>query len=241
MSFENNSVRKNIFLSACFCGDSRLSLRQMDQTFKFGGIIGYGNSYLEFLFRHFQVFRLHAKLHDNAGAVPAHSGKGPGYCYVIGRRPNLCLLGHVTGLLICLYAKIFQPSIFNSVGFWNCRSLIVLGIELTEKDIIEEMRFYIDGSLQRFSFFPPKTCKPVKQTTWNASNLHGIEWSSEKLDYDKLFAVFYDINVINAELFAKWLEKCRLLTSRTKCRKFGWLWLPKKSRYYQNGQFLDLL
>ena len=99
--------------------------------------------------------------------------------------------------------------------------MIVLGIELTEKDIIEELRFYIAGSLQRFSFFPPETCKPDKQTTWNASNLHGIEWSSGKLDYDKLFAVFYDIKVINAELFAKGLKKSRLLTSRTKCRKFG--------------------
>ena len=36
MSFENNSVRKNLFLSACFCWDSRISLREMDQKFKFG-------------------------------------------------------------------------------------------------------------------------------------------------------------------------------------------------------------
>ena len=32
MSFEHNSVRKNIFPSACFCWDSRLSLREMDQN-----------------------------------------------------------------------------------------------------------------------------------------------------------------------------------------------------------------
>ena len=51
MSFEHNSVRKNLFLSACFCWDSRHSLREMDQKFKFGGTIGYGDSYLEFLFR----------------------------------------------------------------------------------------------------------------------------------------------------------------------------------------------
>ena len=55
----------------------------MDQKIKFGGIIGYGDSYLKFLFRHFKVFRLHAILHDTAGAVRAHSGKGPGYCYKI--------------------------------------------------------------------------------------------------------------------------------------------------------------
>ena len=31
MTFKHNSVRKNLFLSACFCWDSRLSLREMDQ------------------------------------------------------------------------------------------------------------------------------------------------------------------------------------------------------------------
>ena len=117
MSSEHNSLRKNLFLSACFCWESRFSLREMDQKFKFGGTIGYGKSYLEFLFRHFKVFRLHGILHDNARAVRTHSGKGPGYCYMIGRGPNSCLLGHVTGLLFCLYAKLFLPSIFNSADF----------------------------------------------------------------------------------------------------------------------------
>ena len=49
MTFEHNSVRKNLFLSACFCWDSRLSLHEMDQKIKFGGLIGYGNSYLYFV------------------------------------------------------------------------------------------------------------------------------------------------------------------------------------------------
>ena len=79
MSFEHNSVRKNLFLSACFCWESRLFLREMDQKFKFGGTIGYGDSYLEFLIHLFKVFRLHAILRDAAGAVRANSGKGPGY------------------------------------------------------------------------------------------------------------------------------------------------------------------
>ena len=113
MSFENNSVRKNFHLSAGFCWDSRHSLRVVDQKIKFGETIGYGDSYLEFLFRHFKVFRLHAIQHDAAGAVQAHSGKGHGYCYMIGRGPNSCLLGQVTGLLCCLYVKIFLPSIFQ--------------------------------------------------------------------------------------------------------------------------------
>ena len=78
MSFEDNSFRKNLFRSACFCWDSRFCLREKDQKFKFGGTIDYGDSYLEFLFRHFKIFRLHLLLHDAAGAVRAHSGKGPG-------------------------------------------------------------------------------------------------------------------------------------------------------------------
>ena len=69
MSFEHNSVRNNLFLSSCFCWDSRLSLREMDQKFKFGGKAGYGDSYLDSVFRYSKVFKLHAVLHDAAGTV----------------------------------------------------------------------------------------------------------------------------------------------------------------------------
>ena len=91
-------------------------------------------------------------------------------------------------------------------------SLIVLDIELTDKNIIEQLGLFTDGSLQRFSFRPPKTFQPNKQTTWNTSCLHGIAFTSGKQYYEKLFAVFYGIKVMNAEVFAKGLEKCRLLT-----------------------------
>ena len=91
-------------------------------------------------------------------------------------------------------------------------SLIVLDIELTEKNVIIELGLFIDGSVQGFSFCPPKTFKPNKQTTWSTNHLHGIGWSSGKLEYEKLFAVFYDIKVMNAEVFAKGIEKCRLLS-----------------------------
>ena len=92
-------------------------------------------------------------------------------------------------------------------------SCIVLDIELTEKNTIKELGLYIDSSVQGFSFCPPKFFKSNKQTTWNTSHLHGIAWSIEKLDYEKLFAVFYDVRLIMAEVFAKGLEKCRLLNN----------------------------
>ena len=91
-------------------------------------------------------------------------------------------------------------------------SLTVLDIELTQKNISKELGTCIHGSVQGFSFCPPKIFKPNKQTTWNTSHLHEIAWSSGKLEYEKLFAVFYDIKVLNAEVFAKGFEKCRLLT-----------------------------
>ena len=152
MTFKHNSVRKNLFLSACFCWESGLSLREMDQKFKFGGLIGYGNSCLDSVFRYSKVFRLHAILHDAAGAVRAHSGKGPGYCYMIGRGPNSCLLGHVTRLLFCLYVKFSLPSIFNSVDFWSSMSLIVLDTEVTEKNIIKELGLLLMVLYKDFHF-----------------------------------------------------------------------------------------
>ena len=92
-------------------------------------------------------------------------------------------------------------------------SCIVLDVELTEQNIIKGLGLCIDGSVQGFSFCPLKSFEPNKQTTWNTSHLHGNAWSSGKPGYEKLFAVFYDIRLMNAEVFAKGLEKCRLLTN----------------------------
>ena len=69
MSFEHNCSRKNMFQSTCFYWVSGLPLREMDQKFKIGGLIGLGNSCLDSVFRYSKVFRLHAILHDAAGAV----------------------------------------------------------------------------------------------------------------------------------------------------------------------------
>ena len=113
---------------------------------------------------------------------------------------------------LSLCKKTFLPSIFNLIAFWNSMSLNVLDIKLTEKNIIKELGLSIDVSEQGFPFCPPKTYKPNKQTTWNTSHIHGIAWISGKLDYDKHFAVFYDVKVMNAEVFAKGLEKCWLST-----------------------------
>ena len=117
LRFTKNTVRKNLFFCVCHCLDENNSLDEKDQDFPFGGLIGYGDSHLAKIFRFSKVFRLHAILHDAAGSVYLHNGKGPRYCYMIGRGPNSCLLGHVTELLYCLFLKLFVPSIFNLVDF----------------------------------------------------------------------------------------------------------------------------
>ena len=83
------------------------------------GHIGYGHSYLKFLFCHLNVIRLQAILDDAAGTVQSHCGKSPGYCYMIRRGRKSCMLGHVTGLLICLHVKLFPSSILIFVNFWK--------------------------------------------------------------------------------------------------------------------------
>ena len=134
---------------------------------------------------------------------------------VLSSEKALQLLAVITPPVInhlSCYLKIFLPSIFNSVDFWNGMSLIVLDIELTQKKLNKELGLFIEGSVKGFSFCPPKTFKPNKQTTWNTKRLHGIAWSNGKLEYEKLFSVFYDIKVMNAEVSARRFEKCRQLT-----------------------------
>ena len=68
-SLYKNTVRKNLFLCVCHCLDENISLHETDQEFPFGGLIGYGDSHLDNIFRFSKVFRLHAILHDAASAV----------------------------------------------------------------------------------------------------------------------------------------------------------------------------
>ena len=85
----------------------------MDQKFPFGGVIGWGNSCIGYF--NSKIFRLHAILHDAAGSVKSTTHKGPGYCFGLPRFPSSCFLGHVTGLLFCLYIKVFASTVYVCV------------------------------------------------------------------------------------------------------------------------------
>ena len=109
MSFENNVVRKNLFLSACFCWYSRLSLLEKDQKLKFGGTIGYGDSYLEFHFvilKSLDYTQYYMMLLEHCKRIVA---KVQATLAWLGEDQNhVCL---VTWLLYCLYVKLFLNSI----------------------------------------------------------------------------------------------------------------------------------
>ena len=113
-------------------------------------------------FCHFKLCKRHAILHDAAGLLRSHGGKGPGYCYTIGREPNSCVLGHVTGLLFCRYLKFLLPSIFNSVVISSSISFIVLDIELSGINVNEKLGAFIEGNVLGYSFCPQSSTDP-----WN--------------------------------------------------------------------------
>ena len=111
--FPENEKRKNCFLAACKIWDENINLEEINQKFPHGGLIGYGNSFLDFFFDRLKVFRLHAILHDSAGAVKATTSKGPGYCYMLPNFPSSCFLRHLTGLIFWVFIKFYHPQIFK--------------------------------------------------------------------------------------------------------------------------------
>ena len=95
-------------------------------------------------------------------------------------------------------------------------SLILVDVELNQRNLLGELGLLFDSSVQGFSFCQPRNYKRNKQTTWNINHLHGLAWSSGKIEFDKFSDVFHDINTLNAEVFVKGLEKCKLAS-----RPFG--------------------
>ena len=117
--FPETEKRRNCLLAACKIWDENISLEEINQKFPHGGLIGYGNSFLNFFFARLKVFRLHAILLDSAGAVKATTNKGPRYCYMIPIFPSSCFLGHLTGLIFCVFIKLYYNHIFKMPDFYS--------------------------------------------------------------------------------------------------------------------------
>lgn len=113
--YTSNTSRKNYFLAVCCYLEPELNLDFVNDTCPYGGIIGINDSKLDLILNCSKVFRLHAALHDAFGYMKTHRNIGPGYSYVIPSCINHCLIGHPTGLLFCLYLKIFKRKLFKKL------------------------------------------------------------------------------------------------------------------------------
>ena len=89
-------------------------------------------------------------------------------------------------------------------------SMIVLDQELTEKFIIKKLGHFIDGSVQGFSFSPPKSFKPLGLLNrQHGTQIIFMELRGDIESWKKISSLlFYDIIVMNAEVFAKGFKKC---------------------------------
>ena len=90
-------------------------------------------------------------------------------------------------------------------------SSVVLDIELDEKGFIENLRVFIDGIVQGYSFRSPKKYKPTKQPVWCTKNLHGKLWNTRPFDYSDLPNILP--SDVLGEFIAKGTEKRRILPS----------------------------
>ena len=106
--FPQNSIRLNYFLSACEVFNEQDKFDH-DIALK----LGIDNSSLDHQFKSFKVFRLHAVLHDAGGFIYERYNQGPGYSYMLPWKSSNCFSGHLSGILFCLYIKVFHSSVFH--------------------------------------------------------------------------------------------------------------------------------
>ena len=114
-------------------------------------------------------------------------------------------------------------------------SFVVFDIECLEGKIVKELGVFKDRIVLGFSFLPPKDYEPTFQAKWNTKNLHGINWSSEKLEYIELSSIIHQNGSPITDYFAKGLEKCNL--SKYVCKdveNLDDLGCPKVSKLLNN-------
>ena len=107
--------RKKYFLAACQLFYPEIDYEIALKLRPYGGLIGIENSRLDNYLKVSKVLRLHAILHDAAGFIRGHYGQGPGYSYVIQCPINSCFIGHMSGIMFCLFQKIFRGNIFSCI------------------------------------------------------------------------------------------------------------------------------
>ena len=123
---------------------------------------------------------------------------------MVGRGPKSFVLGQVTGLLFCLHLKLFLPSVFNSVDFWNTISRIVQDIEIADKNVKRELGVFFIAKLRDTLLVVQTSTKPQNQL-FRYKKFNETVWNSRSLAYSALPNI-HPID-LNAENFAKKEQK----------------------------------
>ena len=110
LDYPEYSERFVYFLAACLYLDPDIYLEIVLKLRPYGGLIGIDNSSLDKYLKSYKFLRLHAILHDASGFIAehSHSQKGPDYSYVLPCPITNAYIGHMTGLMFCLFVKTFK-------------------------------------------------------------------------------------------------------------------------------------
>ena len=120
--FPENSTSKNAFLAVCqtYGGDD-VDVKAINDDSKYGGRIGIGRApVLHHCLNWWKIMRVHAIYHDAFGYLKSQYDIGPGYVYAIARSafiPNICFLGHLTGILSWTTFKVKRGYLYSSLPF----------------------------------------------------------------------------------------------------------------------------
>ena len=79
----------------------------------YGGLTGIDDSSLDKYLKDSKILRLHAILLDAAGFVDEIYNTGRTYCYMLPRRCNSSLIGHLSGITFCLFVKLIRPELYH--------------------------------------------------------------------------------------------------------------------------------
>ena len=76
-------------------------------------VLGIDNSSVDKYLNISKVSRLHAILRDAGGFLYEIYNQGPGSSYILPWKSSNCFSRLSSGILFCLYIKVFHPSIFH--------------------------------------------------------------------------------------------------------------------------------
>lgn len=111
------NAQHRLFLIVCKILCPSVDVIAISRIYPDGGKIGIGDSYLNRLFKFCKILRLHAAFHDAFGLMRNTFNIGPGYCYATtAGLPNICFLGHITGIIYWLKIFLFHRDLFDNIS-----------------------------------------------------------------------------------------------------------------------------